>query len=195
MLSKEQMKKLKSELLQLRNTSLKVEQSTKQDSSIKNASGELSMYDNHPADMGTALFDREKDLALHEHAESETKKVELALEAIELESYGRCEVCEQSIPYERLLAIPYTTYCVEHAEAVEQSIEEDVAFNELENPFDSTRDPRAIDDENSFEAVAEFGTSDSLSDLTNSTKSSISDDSINIDEVIEKSITDQTNQD
>ena len=40
--------------------------------------------------MGTALFDREKDLALHEHAESELGKVDIALEAMAEGSYGKC---------------------------------------------------------------------------------------------------------
>lgn len=194
MLSKADIQTLKNELLQLRNTSLKVKQSTKQDDSIKNTSGELSIYDNHPADMGTVLVDREKDLALHEHADSETKKIELALKAIQQGTYGICHVCEKEIPYDRLLAIPYTTYCVEHAEAVEQSVEEDAALNERESPFDSTKDPRAIDDENSFEEVAEFGTSDSPADLPHSTGPTYTDGEVDIDEVTEKSITDQTNR-
>ena len=39
-------------------------------------------YDNHPADMGTELYDREKDFALEEHADSKLNKVNKALEAI-----------------------------------------------------------------------------------------------------------------
>lgn len=36
--------------------------------------GELSSYDNHPADTGTELFEREKDIALNDHAEYEVEK-------------------------------------------------------------------------------------------------------------------------
>ena len=45
--------------------------------------GELSAYDNHPADMGTELYDREKDFALEEHADSELNKVNAALLAMD----------------------------------------------------------------------------------------------------------------
>ena len=33
----------------------------------QDSTGELSNYDNHPADTGTDLYEREKDIALNEH--------------------------------------------------------------------------------------------------------------------------------
>ncbi|MDY0395332.1 hypothetical protein RWE15_13990 [Virgibacillus halophilus] len=45
--------------------------------------GELSNYDNHPADHGTELFERGKDVALNEHAEKELKEINEALTAID----------------------------------------------------------------------------------------------------------------
>lgn len=195
MLTSTEKQKLKAELLKLQEQALKNEKSTKQDASIKETSGELSMYDNHPADMGTALFDREKDRALHEHAQSELGKIQIALDAMENQSYGTCQVCQKDISYERLFAIPYTTLCVEHAKALDQSLEEDTALNEVENPFESTQDPRAKDYENSFEEVAEFGTSDSPSDFIDSAKPTYMDDNdrkSQIDQIVEKSITDNT---
>ena len=168
--------------------------------SEKESLGELSSYDNHPADMGTALFDREKDLALHEHAESELGKVDIALEAMADGSYGKCQVCNKDIPFERLIIVPYTTFCVEHAEIKEQSVEEDVAINEVENPFESTVDSRAIDYENSFQEVAEFGTSDAPSDFIDSEKQTYmddndldNDDTSRMDNIIGKSVTNNTN--
>lgn len=195
MLTEENLQQLKEELLQLQYEASKNEETTKQKDSIQETSGELSMYDNHPADMGTALFDCEKDRALNEHAESEMKKIALALEAIENGTYGQCKVCHKDIPFERLLIVPYTLYCVEHAEAVEQSLEEDTALNEVENPFKSTTNPNAIDYENSFEEVAEFGTSDSPSDFIDPAVPSYMDDNkrgFDVDRIIEKSVTDQT---
>lgn len=198
MLTNAEKQKLKDELLKLQKEALKNEASTKQDASIQESSGELSMYDNHPADMGTALYDREKDRALHEHAQSEIGKIQIALKAMENGTYGTCEVCQKDISYERLLIVPYTTFCVEHAEEVEQSLEEDTALNEVENPFQSTQDPDARDYENSFEEVAEFGTSDSPSDFTDSAKPTYMDDNqrdFKIDQMVEKSVTDNTDED
>ncbi|AOV07023.1 TraR/DksA C4-type zinc finger protein [Sporosarcina ureilytica] len=196
MLNDKQKQHLKTELMEMKEQSMKVEETTSQKESIKETSGELSMYDNHPADMGTALFDIEKNRVLNEHAESDIRKIDIALKAMADGSYGKCEVCQKDIPYERLLTVPYTTFCIEHAELVEQSVEEDVALNEMENPFESTQDPSAIDYENSFEEVAEFGTSDSPSDFIDPQNTTYTDDVQGeprlMDQMVEKSITDNT---
>src|SRR5690625_7732844 len=52
-------------------------------SAVKDTTGELSSYDNHPADMGTELFERGKDVALNEHAEKELEEINSALHAID----------------------------------------------------------------------------------------------------------------
>lgn len=196
MLTDKQINTLKSELLKMKEQSTQQEEETYPKENIKDASGELSMYDNHPADMGTALFEREKDLALHEHAESELRKIVIALKAIDEGTYGKCEVCGNDIPYDRLSAVPYTTFCIEHAEVVEQSIEDDIAINEVENPFESTRDPEAIDYENSFQEVAEFGTSDGPSDFTDSENPTYfnedNDTPSIVDKIVGNSVTDNT---
>ncbi|MDQ7861445.1 TraR/DksA C4-type zinc finger protein [Peribacillus frigoritolerans] len=77
--------------------------------------GELSSYDNHPADLGTELFEMERNQALDEHAQSEMEKIDEALKAMEEGSYGHCKTCNKEIPIERLEALPSTLYCVEHA--------------------------------------------------------------------------------
>lgn len=193
MLTKTQISTLKNELLSLKKQATKTEKETKQNQSIKESSGELSMYDNHPGDMGTALFEREKDYTLHEQAESTIDKINLALKAMEDGTYGKCEVCHRVIAYDRLLAVPYTTLCIEHAKENEQSVEMDTALNEQENPFQNTEDPLAIDYENSFEEVAEFGTSDSPSDFIDPSKPTYMDDNETksvVDQVVGKSVTD-----
>lgn len=188
---------LKNELLNIQIQATTQEEKTNPKESMKEASGELSMYDNHPADMGTALYERQKDLTLHEHAESTLAKVEIALLAMKEETYGKCEICNTDIPFERLKIIPYSTFCIEHADTVEQSVKDDVTINEVENPFESTMDPLAIDYENSFQEVAEFGTSDSPSDFTNSEKPTYYNETDNvakspIDEIIGVSVTNHT---
>lgn len=195
MLTNAEISLLENELLEMKKRAVKTEKGTQQKTSMQESSGELSMYDNHPADMGTELFEREKDRTLNERAESEINKIDAALDAIKEKNYGRCEVCHQPIPYERLKAVPYTTLCIEHAQLNEQSIEKDSALNEVENPFGSTQDSSAIDYENSFEEVAEFGTSDSPSDFINPEKPTYTDDNNEatqsiIDEVVGKSMTD-----
>src|SRR5699024_2056457 len=78
--------------------------------------GELSNYDNHPADHGTELFERGKDLALNGHAEKELEEINEALHAIAEGTYGICKQCGRDIPFPRLQAKPTADTCIEHAE-------------------------------------------------------------------------------
>src|SRR5260370_38408929 len=55
--------------------------------------GELSDYDQHPADLGTETFERERDLAIEESAEVTLRQIEAALKKIEEGTYGTCERC------------------------------------------------------------------------------------------------------
>src|SRR5690625_936258 len=86
------------------------------EASFMDAVGELSSYDNHPGDMGTEMYEREKDIALNEHAEKELEEINEALHAIDEGTYGICRVCSMDIPYDRLKAVPNADTCREHAE-------------------------------------------------------------------------------
>jgi YteA family regulatory protein len=131
--------------------------------------GELSSYDNHPADEGTDLFEREKDIALNEHIEKELKDIQQALKAIENGSYGICKKCGKEIPFERLEALPTALYCKEHSPdqfvSHNRPIEEGVLmppYGKFE--FDDV-DSVVFDAEDSWQEVARFGTSESPSDF------------------------------
>jgi YteA family regulatory protein len=137
--------------------------------SHRNTVGELSLYDNHPADMGTELYDREKDFALEEHADSELNKVNTALKAIEDGIYGKCQVCGAEIPYERLEVIPATLFCVKHSPDTkvqrDRPVEEEVLEFAHGNHFQHHQFREVIDNEDSFQEAARYGTSESPSDL------------------------------
>lgn len=62
--------------------------------SLRDSVDELSTVDNHPADLGTELYEREKDMALKVHDNDELAKVNTALQKIEDGTYGVCEVCQ-----------------------------------------------------------------------------------------------------
>jgi YteA family regulatory protein len=173
MLSHEQLKDLKQLLLdqqkeyddQLENFKM----GTLEDSSQRGSVGELSSYDNHPADMGTELYEREKDFALEEHADSELNKVNEALQAMEEGKYGQCKICGTDIPYERLEVVPSTLYCVEHSPEQElptdRPVEEDVLEFAHGNHFQHHQFREFADNEDSFQEVARYGTSETPSDL------------------------------
>ncbi|SET93627.1 RNA polymerase-binding protein DksA [Salinibacillus kushneri] len=133
------------------------------------STGELSSYDNHPADEGSELYEREKDIALNDHAEDELKNIENALKAIDEGTYGKCKECGKEIPVERLEALPTTTYCVEHSPDQNVSTQRPVEEGVLLPPFgkfeyDDT-DAVAFDAEDSWQEVAQWGTSNSPSDF------------------------------
>lgn len=84
-------------------------------SSLRDDTGELSPIDNHPGDLGTELYDREKDIALLEQEDLHLSRIKAALEAMDNGTYGICKTCNKPIPLERLDAVPDTLYCIEHA--------------------------------------------------------------------------------
>jgi len=132
--------------------------------------GELSSYDNHPADEGTDLYEREKDIALNQHTDWQLLNINKALEAMENGTYGTCEVCGKEIPFERLEALPNTTYCKEHSPDQFVSHDRPIEEGVLMPPFgkfdmDSKDENVAFDAEDSWQIVSQWGTSDTPSDL------------------------------
>lgn len=72
---------------------------------------ELSLYDEHPADIGSEVFEREKDFGILELYELELEKVNNALERLEAGKYGLCEMCGNPIEPARLQRLSHTTLC------------------------------------------------------------------------------------
>ena len=143
--------------------------------SEREASEELSTYDNHPGDLGTELFEQERDMALTNHAETQSEKINEALQAIEEGSYGKCKTCGEDIPYERLEAVPTTLYCVEHTpkqqSTIDRPVEEEILIPSQGDHFENRRSNEINDKEDSFAEVARFGTSETPSDFTKDTAS------------------------
>lgn len=89
-----------------------------EDSSISrqnNIDSELSMYDNHPADQATDLYEQERDHAIAQGQLRQLQKIDDALQRIDSGSYGYCTICNKAIDTERLEAIPETEFCQLHS--------------------------------------------------------------------------------
>lgn len=138
--------------------------------------GELSVYDNHPADLGTESFERSKDLALCDNEHLLIADIDHALDKIKAGSYGLCDVCRSSISAERLHALPWAATCVKCQEQLDS---QDIAIRPIEEfslqyPFGrtfldhSTKQQAGFDGEDSLQAVWNFGSSDSPQDLPGS---------------------------
>jgi RNA polymerase-binding transcription factor DksA len=81
---------------------------------------ELSNMDQHPADVGTETFEREKDLSILETVEAELADIEHAMRRIEEGSYGTCEACGKPIGDDRLEVLPAARFCVEDQATAER---------------------------------------------------------------------------
>jgi YteA family regulatory protein len=126
---------------------------------------ELSMYDNHPSDTASEVFDQERGMALKEHEITIIKKIEDCLQNIEEGSYGSCKSCGEDIPEERLEFIPYAEFCVScqdkannmrPREKNNRPIEEDVLgrpFGYGFNDFDEITNDVGYDAEDSYQDV------------------------------------------
>jgi RNA polymerase-binding transcription factor DksA len=86
------------------------------------ASGGLSDVPLHPADLGTDNYEEEMTLTLLENEAQLLAEVTDALARIEQGTFGRCEVCGQEISRERLKAVPYTRYCLRHAQELQAEV-------------------------------------------------------------------------
>src|SRR4030042_6308118 len=74
-------------------------------------SGEMPFEEEYAAS-GTTTFERERDLSLSENVKDILQRVNEALERIESGNFGICELCGESIPEERLQALPYANLCI-----------------------------------------------------------------------------------
>ncbi|HDM08594.1 MAG: TraR/DksA family transcriptional regulator [Candidatus Omnitrophota bacterium] len=90
--------------------------------SQKEASGEISSYTYHMADMASASFDRDFAFSLASNEQELLYMIDEALSKIESGEYGICESCGVRIPKRRLKAIPYARYCVKCQEEEEKRI-------------------------------------------------------------------------
>lgn len=106
-------KRLEEERVRLDETRATFDDEHLRDESEDDSISELSSIDQHPADIGTETFEREKDISILEQVEAELADVEHALRRLEDGTYGICEACGKPIPDARLEALPASRYCVE----------------------------------------------------------------------------------
>ncbi|HCG00317.1 MAG TPA: hypothetical protein DEV93_07200 [Chloroflexi bacterium] len=74
---------------------------------------ETDAVDQHPADDGSELFEREKNLTVRRMLESELDGIKDALIKMDNGTYGLCEICGKLIPEKRLRAYPAAKHDVE----------------------------------------------------------------------------------
>jgi YteA family regulatory protein len=136
--------------------------------------GELSAYDNHPADLGDVMFERSKDVALRDNENVLLTEIEFALHKIDDGSYGICDMCGQAITIDRLEAIPWGTLCItcQRKSDLEDPTPRPLEEAVLAPPFHRTfldldqEDSVGFDGEDALQAVLRYGSSDTPQDIT-----------------------------
>ena len=88
--------------------------------SQKEASGDISGYTYHMADVATDNYDREFSLGLASSEREILYVLDDALKKIEDGTYGICEVCKTAISKTRLKALPQASLCVKCQEKREK---------------------------------------------------------------------------
>jgi len=77
-----------------------------------------------PTDRATLEADRNLELRIRDRERKLKKKIQEALERLDADTFGICEVCEEEIGHERLLARPVTTLCINCKAEQEQEEEQ-----------------------------------------------------------------------
>jgi DnaK suppressor protein len=80
--------------------------------SQKDASGDISGYTFHMADVATDNYDREFSLGLASNDRQSLYELDDALKRIEEGTFGVCEECKSVLTKARLKALPYARLCL-----------------------------------------------------------------------------------
>jgi RNA polymerase-binding transcription factor DksA len=74
--------------------------------------GELSDYDQHPADIATEVFEHEKNVSILEQVDAQVREVDEAFERLERGTFGICAACGEPIGDARLEERPFARFCL-----------------------------------------------------------------------------------
>ena len=168
-MDKDKLKYFKNKLIQEKNDTIDTLNSMKSNNpneSMPKYFDELSMYDNHPADLGTEMFMAEQAMNLENVEKLRLNEIEDSLEKIEKGTYGECDICGDKISEERLDILPEAKTCLECANEKipikEMMNHRPVEEDNLSFPFGRTfndvtkEEVSAFDGEDSWQAVARF---------------------------------------
>ena len=121
--TKVELAKTRKRLIEQKSEVLSELMSIKEDSlgkSQKEASGDLSGYSFHMADMATDLYEREFLLGLAEGEREMLFVLDEAIKRIDDGIYGVCDECGESVSKKRLKAMPQAKCCIKCQELKEK---------------------------------------------------------------------------
>lgn len=115
-MNKKKLEEYREKLIELREMHLKEKKAMEESylyNSQREASGDLSAYSIHMADIAADSYEREKNAGLANNINNILYEIDEALYRIEKGEYGLCEVCHNKINDERLQAMPYARMCID----------------------------------------------------------------------------------
>lgn len=118
-LKKSDIEKFKQQLLTLKRQLTHTLEGTSQE--VKKPD-EATGYSQHQADQGTDDFDRRVSLELTSNDYEILRQIDRALEKIDEDTYGVCDISGVEIPIKRLEAVPYATMTVQAQEQFEKGL-------------------------------------------------------------------------
>ena len=121
-LSKEQIKQFRQMLLEERAKFAGEIRAIAHDASRnpRDASGDLSAYTVHMADMSSDTYERELAMNIASTEQEVLYQIDEALKRIDEGAYGTCQQCNKVITLSRLKAVPYTSLCIDCQRSKEQ---------------------------------------------------------------------------
>ena len=121
-LSKEQLKQFRQLLITERTKLTDEIKSIARETSTspREASGDLSGYTVHMADMAADTYDRELSMNIVSSEQEILYQIDDALKRLDDGSFGLCQQCNQPISMSRLKAVPYASLCITCQRAKEQ---------------------------------------------------------------------------
>lgn len=114
LINKRELKKFKGLLIKKKQEILSELEHIAQDAlkkSQRDASGDISGYTYHMADLATDTYDREFSLDLASSEREILYQVDEAIKRIDEGTYGKCLDCGKPIAKVRLKAVPYARFC------------------------------------------------------------------------------------
>ncbi len=166
MLQKEKLNYFKEKLLKEKEELLKtlnLMNNNEPNESLQEYYDELSVYDNHPADIATETFQMEMNFNLKKSEKIHLEEIQDALQRINNGNYGKCQICGKDIDEDRLNILPEAISCIE-CEQKKLPIQEETKTRPIEEailspPFGRTfkdldKNYNGFDGEDAWQEVA-----------------------------------------
>lgn len=102
----------------------KIRETLTAESAVSDADRDASSEgaDQHPADAGTEMFERERAVSILQRVDAKLADVDRALQRLNAGTYGACEACGRPIKRARLEARPASRFCLDDQAKLEQEV-------------------------------------------------------------------------